>query len=164
MSRYETVNSSFVAPILDLLPDAIIWVYPVTGNSGMVEDFQVGYSNRSADNGINHPKGSLAGLCILKDGVPSIESAQANYKHFLQVYQSGAPSEYTFYAHHAGVQYETRRVIYEGGILSTTRDRREQREAERKEQEKTLLLDNILAHALRHPLRGTGAGFNQGGG
>lgn len=141
------MNSSFVAPILDLLPDAIIWVYPVTGSSGMVEDFQVGYSNRSADTGINHPKGSLAGLCILKDGIPSKESGQANFQHFLQVYQTGEPSEYSFYAHHAGIQYETRRVIYEGGILSTTRDRRAQREAERNEQEKTLLLDNILTHS-----------------
>ncbi|OLY90614.1 PAS domain-containing protein [Cnuella takakiae] len=147
MSRYETVNSSFVAPILDLLPDAIIWVYPLTGSSGMVEDFQVGYSNRSADTAINHPKGSLTGLCVLKDGVPSMESAQANFEHFLQVYQTGEPSEYTFYAHHAGLQLETRRVVYEGGILSTTRDRRAQREAERKEQEKTLLLDNILTHS-----------------
>ncbi len=147
MNRYETVNSSFIAPILDLLPDAIIWVYPITGTSGVVEDFQVGYSNRSADIGTNHPKGNLAGLCVLKDGLPSMESAQVNFKHFLQVFQTGEPSEHTFYAHHAGLQYETKRVIYEGGILSTTRDRRAQREAERKEQEKTLLLDNILKHS-----------------
>ena len=147
MSPYETVDASFIAPILDLLPDAIIWVYPVTGSNGEVEDFQVGYSNRSADTGINHPKGSLTGLFILKDGVPSMQSAQANFSHFLQVYQSGEPSEHTFFAHHSGLQYETRRVIYRGGVLSTTRDRRAQREAERKEQEKSLLLNSVLTHS-----------------
>ena len=147
MSRQETVAASFVAPILDLLPDAIIWVRPVKDGSGGVEDFEIGYSNQPADAGIRHPKGRLAGLHILRDGVPSRESAQANFQHFFEVYSTGKESEHTFYAHHSGRRFETRRVVYEGGVLSTTRDRQAQRVAEQKEREKTLLLDGIISHA-----------------
>lgn len=147
MSSYESVTPSFVAPILDLLPDAIIWVRPVLNGSGQVEDFQVGYANASANKNINHPKGCLVGLCILRDGVPSTQSAPSNFNHFHEVYKTGQESEFTFYAHHSGLQFETKRIIYEGGILSTTRDRRAQREAERKEKEKSLLLDNILTYS-----------------
>src|SRR5688572_17876484 len=101
MSSYETVTSSFLAPILDLLSDAIIWVRPVSGEHDNVEDFEIGYSNKSADLAIMHPKGSLTGLRILLDGVPSMASAQANFDHFLKVYNTGEVSEHTFYAHHS---------------------------------------------------------------
>jgi hypothetical protein len=103
------MNPSFVAPILDLLPDAIIWVHPVSGEDNEVIDFQVGYANRAADNGTKHPNGTLTGLFILQDGVPSRESADANFQHFLQVYQTAQAAEYTFYAHHSGLQFETKK-------------------------------------------------------
>ena len=147
MSRPQTVTPSFVAPILDLLPDAIIWVRPVFNLKGEVEDFEIGYSNRPSHTAINHPKGSLNGLHILRDGVPSMEGAPANFRHFLEVYQTGEEKEFIFYAHHAHRQIETKRMVYEGGVLSTTRDRSAQREAEQKEQEKTLLLDGIISNA-----------------
>lgn len=147
MSKHQTADPAFVAPILHLLPDAIIWVRPVKGSNGQVEDFQVGYSNHAADVGINHPKGGLTGLYVLQDGIPSRQSAQVNFNHFLEVYQTGNASEFTFYAHHSGRQFETRRMMYEGGVLSSTQDRSAQREAEQKEKEKTLLLDNILIHS-----------------
>ena len=112
-----------------------------------VEDFEIRYANKPANATINHPKGKLNGLYILRDGVPSMESAPSNFLNFLKVYQSGEENEFVFYAHHAHRQIETKRMVYEGGVLSTTRDRKAQREAEQKEQEKTLLLDGIISHA-----------------
>lgn len=140
-------DASLIAPILDLLPDAIIWVRPVFGEAGDVEDFEVVYANQSAIEVVNHPVGSLAGLWVRRDGVPSQPSAADNFRHFLQVYQKGEVQEYTFYAHHSGRELETVRRPYEGGVLSTTRDRRAQREAERKEQEKSQLLNGVVGNA-----------------
>ncbi|WP_207492389.1 ATP-binding protein [Aridibaculum aurantiacum] len=140
-------NNSFHAPILDMIADPIIWVLPVYNDQNEVVDFKVEYANRPAVNGLQHPKGELVGLQILKDGVPSHESAPANFQHFLSVFVTGEVKEYSFIAHHSNRQYETVRRMYEGGVLSTTRDRNEQREAERKEKEKSQLLNAIVDHA-----------------
>jgi signal transduction histidine kinase len=144
---HETPGDSFLAPILDLLPDAVIWVRPVLEAEGGVKDFEVGYANPAASEVVRHPKGHLAGLWILRDGVPSQPSSEANFRHFLDVYQSGAIKEHSFYAHHSGRHMETVRRPYQGGVLSTTRDRQGQREAERKEQEKTQLLNGVVNNA-----------------
>ncbi|HEX2533142.1 MAG TPA: PAS domain-containing protein [Chitinophagaceae bacterium] len=126
-------NPSFAFEVLDQLPDAIIWVYPIRNSNGSVEDFEVRYSNKAADEGVNHPEGSLTGLLMLKDGVPSRESAAGNFAHFLGVFQTGEVQEFTFFAHHGNRQFETIRRPFHGGVLSTTRDRKAQREAEHKE-------------------------------
>ena len=146
MTFEETVNSAFAFSILNFLPDAIIWVYPVV-KEGAVIDFEVRYANEAANQAVNHPKGALTGLHIRGDGVPSMQSAEANFRHFLDVYQSRQVKEYTFFAHHSGREMETVRRPLEGGVLSTTRDRREQREAERKEQEKSQLLNGVVNNA-----------------
>lgn len=141
------MDSSFAFNILDLLPDPIIWVRPVRNVAGAVEDFEVGYSNRPANELINHPKGSLLHLRILRDGVPSQQSAAANFESFLNVYQTGTPLEYSFFAHHANREFEALRRRHEDGVLSITRDRKAQRDAERKEQEKSQLLNGIVDHS-----------------
>lgn len=147
MTIQEAVNPTFAFSILDSIPDAIIWVCPHFDTEGTIEDFDVLYSNKSADEAIQHPKGSLTGLRIRRDGIPSRESAESNFRHFLEVYQSGEPKDYSFFAHHSGRSFETYRRMHEGGVLSITRDRKEQREAERKEQEKTQLLTGIMNNA-----------------
>lgn len=147
MSIQETTTNPFAAQVLDFLSDPIIWVQPVLNDLGEATDFRVCYSNRAADEGIQHPKGSLTGLCIREDGVPSRESAEGNFRHFFDVYTSGEVKEFTFFAHHSNRQYETIRRPFKGGVLSTTRDRRAQREAERREQEKAELLNGIVQHA-----------------
>jgi PAS domain S-box-containing protein len=147
MATHATLDASVIAPILDLLPDAIIWVRPVLGAEGAVDDFEVAYANEAAHEVVNHPKGVLSGLRILRDGVPSQPSAEANFRHFLDVYQSGEVKEHSFFAHHSGRQMETIRRPYRDGVLSMIRDRRAQREAERKEQEKTQLLNGVVDNA-----------------
>lgn len=147
MAPHETQTASLLAPILNLLPDSIIWVRPLLDPSGAVEDFEIGYANQAACEATGHPKGHLQGLRVLRDGVPSPEGAEANYRHFLGVYQSGEIKEYVFYAHYSGRLMETTRRPYADGVLSLTRDRRAQREAERKEQEKTRLLNGVVDNA-----------------
>lgn len=105
------------------------------------------YANHQAHLTVNHPKGPLKSLRILRDGIPSSQSAAKNFQNFLAVYESGETKEYTFFAHHSGLEYEVLRQPFEGGILSTTRDRRAQREAEKKEQEKSLLLNGIVENS-----------------
>jgi signal transduction histidine kinase len=147
MTDQEKRSHAFAAPILDFLPDAIIWVRPVSGPHGTVEDFEIGYANQTSIEIINHPKGNLQGLHIRRDGVPSKDSAEANFRHFLHVYQTGAVSEYTFRTYPASREMETVRRIYQGGVLSIARNLSPLREAERKEQEKTQLLNGLVNHA-----------------
>ena len=144
MTIHQTKDPAFAFSLLDFLPDAIIWVRPVFNDADQVEDFEVAYSNKAADIGMNHPKGSLAGLYMLRDGVPSRESAESNFKHYLDVYQTGEIREYSFFAHHANRQFETVRRPFEGGVLSTTRDRRAQREAEKKVEQTSRVLQSIV--------------------
>lgn len=147
MTKQETLNPTLAFSVLDHLPDALIWVRPVFSPEGQVEDFEVGYANKEANLVVNHPKGDLPGLRILRDGVPSGTGAHDNFNQFLEVYRTGAVKEYTFVAHHTGRQIEAVRRVLEGGVLSTTRDRQEVRKAARQIEEQRHLLDNILEHS-----------------
>ena len=144
MTHNEPKTSSFEASVLYLVPDALIWVHPVFSSTGTVEDFEVGYANKAAIEGIGHPKGTLTGLRILGDGVPSEINAPANFKHFLDVYQSGEVKEFTFTAHYTNRVYETIRQPHLDGVLSVTRDRGAQRQAEYREQATRRTIESIV--------------------
>lgn len=133
--------------ILDALPDAIIWARPVIEGDRIV-DFQVEYSNTKADDAINHPKGSLRGLRILRDGIPSNGSAaESNFTHLQMVFDTGSISDHSFYAAHSDRMFEVNRRKFNDGVLSVTRDRAAQREAERKEKEHGELLAKLIRTA-----------------
>jgi PAS domain-containing protein len=137
-------TSSLEASVLYLLPDALIWVHPVFASDDTVEDFEVGYANKAAIEVVGHPKGSLGGLRILRDGVPSEISAPENFKHFLDVYQTGEVKEYTFVTHYTNRVLETVRRPHKEGVLSVTRDRGAQRQAEQREQATRRTLESIV--------------------
>ena len=137
----------FSAELLDALPDAIVWMQPVADANGRIVDFEVGYANQLANEITNHPSGNLSGLCILRDGIPSMKGATANFQHFLAVFESGEPKEFSFLAHHSGRRLETLRKPHGGGVLSTTRDRTAHHEAVRRMEQQKALLDNVLQHS-----------------
>jgi len=139
-------SPEFGSAIADEIPDAIIWVQPVHDAEGSISDFKVGYANRSANRIINHPRGPLPGLFIRRDGVPTAEAGERNYQHFLEVYRTVETRDFRFTTGE-GREMETVRRIYADGVLSITRDRRAQREAERKEREQTELLNGIIRNA-----------------
>lgn len=138
---------SFHEEVLQFLPDAIIWTKPVKDAENNIVDFEVHYSNQKADELIDHPKGSLKGLYIKRDGVPHASTAEDNYRNFLKVYLSDNHEEYAFRVINTSTWVETQRKKFRDGVLSTTRDRKAQRDAERNEQEKSLLLDGIIENA-----------------
>jgi signal transduction histidine kinase len=144
MAINESASLSLEASVLYLVPDPLLWVYPVLSTDGAVEDFEVGYANKAAIEGVSHPKGNLVGLRILRDGVPSELGAPGNFKHYLDVYQTGEVKEYTFTTHYTNRIYETIRQPHAGGVLSITRDRGAQREAERKEQATRRIFQSIV--------------------
>ncbi|RYY89582.1 MAG: PAS domain-containing protein [Chitinophagaceae bacterium] len=133
--------------LLEALPEAILWVAPVVDPHGEVADFEVGYGNRAAHAVLGAAPASLKGRHVRRDGIPDAAGAEANFRHFLHVLQTGAPQEYFFDVTASGKRYFTERVPYEGGVLSITRDRSAQEKAEAREQQKTILLDGIVAHA-----------------
>jgi len=144
MDLNETRFSALEPSILYILPDALIWAIPVLDQEGAVEDFEVGYANKAATEVVGHPKGDLKGLRILRDGVPSEISAPGNFKHFLDVYQTGELKEYTFVSHYTNRVLETVRQPHNGGVLSVTRDRGAQRLAEQREQATRRIMESIV--------------------
>jgi signal transduction histidine kinase len=144
MNRNELQQASLEESVLYLVPDALIWVKPVFSADGTVADFEVGYSNKAANEGVGHPKGNLTGLRILRDGIPSEISAPGNFKHFLDVFQTGELKEFTFTAHYTGRVYETVRHPHLDGVLSITRDRGAQRQAEHREQAIRRTMESIV--------------------
>jgi signal transduction histidine kinase/uncharacterized membrane protein YiaA len=144
MTSNESITSSLEASVLYLVPDALIWVKPVFSSNGSVEDFEIGYSNKAAIEAVGHPKGNLVSLRVLRDGIPSHPSAPGNFNHFLEVFQSGEAKEYTFIAHYTNRVYETLRQPHNNGVLSVTRDRGAQREAEQREQATRRIMESIV--------------------
>ncbi|HZF66053.1 MAG TPA: ATP-binding protein [Chitinophagaceae bacterium] len=144
MYSKEPKTFSLESSILYVVPDALIWVYPVFSSDGIVEDFEVGYANKAAIDVVGHPKKELAGLRILRDGIPSEISAPGNFKHFLDVYQTGEVKEYTFVTHYTNRVLETIRQPHKDGVLSVTRDRGAQRQAEHREQATRRIMESIV--------------------
>src|SRR4028119_1061560 len=144
MISSDPQKSSLETSVLYLLPDALIWVSPVATDGRTIEDFEIGYANKAAIEAVGHPKGNLKGLRILRDGVPSEINASGNFQHFLDVFQTGEVKEYTFTTPYTNRTYETVRQPHEGGVLSVTRDRGAQRQAEQREQATRRTLESII--------------------
>ncbi|GAB3175184.1 PAS domain-containing sensor histidine kinase [Telluribacter humicola] len=144
MISNDLQTSSIEASILYQVPDALIWVKPVSSGEGAVEDFEIGYANKAAIEAIGHPKGELKGLHILRDGIPTEKGAPENFKHFLDVYQTGEMKEFTFTTHSTNRVYETVRHLHNEGVLSITRDRGAQRQAEQREKATRRTMESIV--------------------
>ncbi|MEI6948988.1 ATP-binding protein [Paraflavisolibacter sp. H34] len=145
MMIQESIHSTFAFSVLDQLPDAITWARPVLDGTGAVVDFEIGYANKAADAGAHHPAGSLTGLRVLRDGLPSPELAPACFRQYLEVHQVAESREFCLLA--APSLREVIRQPLDGGVLSTNRGRQAQREASLQLQEQRSLLDNILKHS-----------------
>ena len=144
MIDLDLQNSSIEASLLDLVPDALIWVTPIFNDEAAVEDFEIKYANKAAVAGVGHPKGELQGLYVLKDGVPSEKGAYENFKHFLDVYTTGETKEYTFTTHYTNRVFETLRHPHRNGVVSVTRDRGAQRKAENRELATRRTMESIV--------------------
>jgi PAS domain-containing protein len=144
MTSTDLNNSTLEESILYHVPDPLLWVKPLYSSDDTVEDFEVGFANRAAIEGVNHPKGNLKGLRILHDGIPSDINARQNFEHLLHVHQTGETSEYTFATPYSNRTYEAVRQPHKGGVLSVTRDRGAQRQAELREQETRRTMSSIV--------------------
>ncbi|HEU0137051.1 MAG TPA: hypothetical protein VFQ50_07150, partial [Flavobacterium sp.] len=144
MINNNITDFSLEASILYDIPDALIWVTPVFGLDATVEDFEVGYANKLAIEGVGHPLGNLKGLRILRDGIPSSINALENFQHFHDVYTSGEVKEFSFTTPYTNRKYETVRRPHKEGVLSLTRDRGAQRQAELREQATRRTMSSIV--------------------
>ncbi|HEV7348771.1 PAS domain-containing sensor histidine kinase [Telluribacter sp.] len=144
MISNDLKTSSLEASVLYLVPNALIWVKPVFTSDATIEDFEIGYANKAAIEGVGHPKGNLKGLRILRDGVPSEKGAPENFKHFLEVYQTAEVKEFTFSTPYTNRVYETVRQPHNEGVLSITCDRGAQRQAELREKVTRRTMESIV--------------------
>jgi signal transduction histidine kinase len=138
------MEERFEAEVLELLPDAVVWVKPVWNETGAITDFTFVYANKRGNELIGHPKGALQGLSVLRDCVGGTKSCRENFENFLQVYQTGQAQEFCFTSEYSGLTIETQRRPFKGGVLSHTRDRDEVRQAEEKVAESQRQLQSII--------------------
>ena len=131
------------AEVLELLPDAVVWVKPVWNEDGVIADFEFCYSNKRGNEVTRHPKGALKSLRVLRDEVPGKETCQDNFNSYLEVYQTGQVREYTLTSY-TGQTIDTVRRPFKGGVLSYTRDMEMQRRADQKVQESQAQLQAII--------------------
>ena len=138
------MEERFEAEVLELLPDAVVWVRPVSDETGTITDFEFGYANQRGNEVVGHPKGALSGLRVLRDKVPDNTSCNKNFNSFLQVLQSGQVQVYTITSNHTGHTIDTVRRPFKGGVLSHTRDMDLQRLTHQKVQESQAQLKAII--------------------
>src|SRR3954471_23737178 len=76
-----------VASVFDALPDAIGIVWPVTDDAGEIEDFEVGFTNPSADRMMGLPMERERGTRLL-EAMPGIVE-MGLYERLVRVARSG---------------------------------------------------------------------------
>jgi len=153
--RLLGIGAPLVASVFDALPDAIGVVWPVTDGAGTIVDFEVGYTNRSAD--------GMMGLALERErGTRLLEAMPAIvemglYDRLLRVARTGrAESEeiaidvlWRDAVHVRGVWIHTV-LPFGSGLLSAAFDVTEER---RREQDLRSFAA-VAAHDLRDPLLG----------
>jgi PAS domain-containing protein len=143
----ESIDDSLLLDILHTLPDAVLWAFPVRNTKNHIIDFEIGFSNKEADNIFLTSTGSLIGLRYIKDGIPERGTSMTNFKHFLDVYETGIAKEVSFFSPSKNAMVEVTRRRFKDGVLSITKDRNAQREVERNEEQQTNLLKTIIQNA-----------------
>jgi signal transduction histidine kinase len=147
--------AALVAGVFDALPDAIGMVWPVSDGAGAVVDFEVGYTNPSADRMMGLPMERERGTRLL-DAMPGIVE-MGLYDRLLRVARSGlAESEelaidvlWRDTVHVRGAWIHT--VLPFGtGVLSVAFDVTE----ERRRENDLRSFAAVAAHDLRDPLLG----------
>lgn len=144
---YTTIDTTFHEGILEILPDPVLWVTPVYSVIGNIDDFEVQFSNKKADDALAHFKGSLMGLRIKRDGIPSVDLCTTNFQHLLKVFETGEGEEFTLYLKKTGSSLEALAKKYKEGVLSIIRDPIWQREAEKKEEKANQVLESIVQNS-----------------
>lgn len=141
-----TTDETFKDEVLNLLPDAIVWVLPIKGATDAIEDFLICYSNQKANTFIGSPKGTLTGLRIIQNAIPNKESCVTNFNNLLQVHTSHTEQVFSVNSSEAG-RVEVTCTPFKGGVLSHVRDKSAQQQAEQKEEYTRHTLKSIVDHS-----------------
>src|SRR4051812_10982480 len=144
-----------IASVFDALPDAIGIVWPVTDGAGEIEDFEVGFTNPSADRMMGLPMERERGTRLLQ-AMPGIVE-MGLYDRLLRVARSGvAESEeiaidvlWRNTVHVRGAWVHTV-LPFGAGLLSAAFDVTE----ERRRENDLRSFAAVAAHDLRDPLVG----------
>src|SRR5687767_7946510 len=77
MKIQERVGDAFIAPIIDFLPNAILWLAPVHNTNGILEDFEIGYANKATATILHQTETTVTALRVLRDRIPSTATAES---------------------------------------------------------------------------------------
>ncbi len=147
-----TDNSVTFSEILAALADGVVWLKPIfttsaEGKENEVADFEVQFSNAKANQffGLGEP---LSGKKIIADNLPGIASGTTVFLQYRQVYETGAPHEFNYFNPYVNLHLHVLRKKFKDGVLTVTRDRTAEENAERERNIQTGFVQNMLNACL----------------
>jgi signal transduction histidine kinase len=144
------LNGILLNAILDNQPDAIVYFVPFFGNgSGKgLEDFEIIYCNKEAARQADLEVDQLVGQKA--KSVPGADSGTRAilFDQLRQVYESGVPSESSYFNEVLDKHFRVKRLPVENGVLTVainiTEEVKERREKRRQAELTNLILNNSL--------------------
>jgi signal transduction histidine kinase len=145
-------NCETVGGILDALPDGVVWLKPIFktnegGNENGVIDFEVQFSNTKANEFVGLGA-ALEGKKLIADNLPDINSSTTVFGQYRQVYERGEACEFNYFNEHLKMHLHVLRKKFKDGVLTITRDRTAEENAERERNIQTGFVQSMLNACL----------------
>lgn len=145
-------NCETFAEILEALPDGVVWLKPIFktnegGNENEVIDFEVQFSNTKANEFVGLGA-SLEGKKLIADSLPDVHSSTTVFKQYRQVYETGEACAFNYFNAHLRMHLQVLRKKFKDGVLTVTRDRTAQENAERERNIQTGFVQSMLNACL----------------
>src|SRR3954471_21999658 len=149
------VGAPLVRSIFDALPDAIGVMWPILGDDGAIADFELGYTNRSAERLMGVPLERETGTSM-REAMPGLIT-MGLYDRLVEVMECGRPDQaeieldtmWRDAIHVRGIWVHTV-LPFGDGVMSVAFDVSEERRRERELRD----FAAVAAHDLREPLIG----------
>ncbi|OIN59150.1 hypothetical protein BLX24_09120 [Arsenicibacter rosenii] len=115
---------------MDNLPDAIAWLVPVSDEQGEIQDFVFQYVNQKAHEVTGEGFTCEEGLLLVADNQSIAGFAETLFDQYKEVFLTGITKEYNYYNPLVKKYFYVNRKRWENGVLSITRDRTAEIDAE----------------------------------
>ena len=123
MANFEHPAQTVQTKLLDNLPDAIAWLLPVYNEQGEILDFVFRYANRRAHEVTGEGFMCEDGSLLIADNQSASEFVVTLFEQYREVFQTGITKEYNYYNPLVKKYFYVNRKRWEDGVLSITRDR-----------------------------------------
>ncbi|MDB5253588.1 MAG: sensor signal transduction histidine kinase [Flaviaesturariibacter sp.] len=141
-----------IRQICEHLPDSVVWVTPVfdfdsKADDETIVDFEFQYCNKASETITRTSAANLLGKRVLSDQLPDPHSVPVIFEQCLQVYQTGAPLEFTYLSTGLDKYLTLNRIKVHGGVLTTARNRTAEYQTNLEKEQQAKLLHSLVDHS-----------------